>query len=179
MARRDRRCGPLLRGGPKRLRGGFVEEVFLAVRPQNELESSNRRRGEAPRKCPARISLIVHHDDCEGFGAHGRVAFEDSNFRPLYVVRIVVVHPEVDGASEASSVAEARRRRGDTQSPSVFEVIEAEGDVSLVECNIGASLNIRGTAAGIVNRFTIYRDSHQVEGERILGRELAGNRRDI
>ena len=92
---------------------------------------------------------------------------------------VVVVHPEVDSASEASSVTEARRGRGDTQSSSVFEVIETEVDVSIVKCNIGTSLNIRGAAAGIVNRFTIYRDSHKIEGEWILGRQLAGDWRDI
>ena len=61
----------------------------------------------------------------------------------------------------------------------MIEPVESELYIRSLQCDVRAPLNIGRTPGGVVDWYAVNGDVHEIESERILRRQLAGNRSDL
>ena len=99
-------------------------------------------------------------------------------------MRVVCVHAELHGRCRArqfvlAGYIDTRRRSRDAQSRRRPQVVEAELDIDVGQCNVSTALDVGRAALRIVDRLTVDRDTHQVQAEWILGLQFARQARDV
>jgi hypothetical protein len=74
---------------------------------------------------------------------------------------------------------DSRGTRRDGEPPVRFQVVEPELDARLLQRDVGAALNVLRASTRVVDRLAVHGDPHHVQTERVLGRDLARERRDV
>ncbi len=95
---------------------------------------------------------------------------------------VVAVEAEADQVPVALPpfpVGDAARPGGDVQPRLRLQVVVAELDLGAVKGQVGAALQVGDALVQVVDRFSVHRDAHEVQGEGVDGVHLAGHAQDV
>src|SRR2546427_6749889 len=116
---------------------------------------------------PFRKTRVVDSDDLERRGLQGLLLLEYSDFSTLDEARIVAVHPEMHDRCGRTAAWVAHGHgdwiRRDAEPPPRLQIVEAEVDLGVVERDVGAALDVGGTAAWVIDRFAIDSNAHHIQ----------------
>ena len=180
---------------PQRLCHRLVEPAVFSV--------GAKHVGQLPRGAlqvirlwiPGCNTLGIDRYDLERLGLHRLAVRKDPNFGTIDEVRVIRIHPELHRTRRREYPQAVKRDpwlvrdrgrqrdpirfRGNAQSRRRTKVVEAELDVGFFHRHVRATLDVGRAPLWIVDRLTVNRNTHQVEAQRILGRQLARHSRDI
>src|ERR1700756_1603840 len=110
---------------------------------------------------------VADRDNRERHSLQRLLLFEYSNFGTLDEARVVAVHPELDdgGGRAPSEPADGHGDwiRRDAQPPARLQIVEAEVDLGIVERDVGAALDVGGTAARVIDGLALDGNAHHLQ----------------